>query len=161
MSRKPDRIPEFETETEERALRERDPTNCVDWSRAEWVRLPNFRPSTASISLGLAVPLLGRIKIAANRRDMPHQSLIKAWLAEKIDSRPQLGSITGKCAIPISECLPALVQVIRRHLRKSGQCVRWTTLRRTVASNASPPPSAARSGKRYLLARMTPVTPGK
>ena len=89
MSRKPDRIPEFATETEERAFWEReDSTKYVDWSKAERVRLPNLKPSTTSISLRLPVPLLERIKIAANRRDMPYQSLIKAWLSEKVDARP-------------------------------------------------------------------------
>ncbi len=89
MPRKPDPIPEFATEAEERAFWEReDSTDYVDWSEAERVRLPNLKPSTTSISLRLPVPLLERIKIAANRRDMPYQSLIKAWLAEKIDARP-------------------------------------------------------------------------
>ena len=58
----------------------------MDWSRAERVRFPNLKPSTTSISLRLPVALLERIKIAANKRDMPYQSLIKAWLAEKVDS---------------------------------------------------------------------------
>ena len=51
------------------------------------MRLPNLKPSTQSISLRLPVTLLERIKIAANKRDMPYQSLIKAWLAEKVDAR--------------------------------------------------------------------------
>ncbi|TMJ66232.1 MAG: hypothetical protein E6G80_18860 [Alphaproteobacteria bacterium] len=55
----------------------------VDWSKAERVRLPNLKPSTTSISLRLPVALLERIKIAANRKDVPYQSLIKTWLAEK------------------------------------------------------------------------------
>ncbi len=89
MSRKPEPTPEFATETEERTFWEReDSTRYVDWSKAERVRMPNLKPSTASISLRLPVPLLERIKIAANRRDMPYQSLIKAWLAEKVDARP-------------------------------------------------------------------------
>ena len=49
------------------------------------MRLPNLRPSTRSISLRLPVSLLERIKIAANKRDVPYQSLIKTWLAEKAD----------------------------------------------------------------------------
>ncbi|MCY4300124.1 MAG: BrnA antitoxin family protein [Aestuariivita sp.] len=86
MSQKLDSIPEFTTEAEERAFWEQeDSTKYVDWSRAERVRMPNLKPSTTSISLRLPVPLLERIKIAANKRDMPYQSLIKAWLAEKVD----------------------------------------------------------------------------
>jgi len=53
----------------------------------ERVRFPNLKPTTTSISLRLPVGLLDRIKIAANKRDMPYQSLIKAWLSEKVDAK--------------------------------------------------------------------------
>jgi predicted DNA binding CopG/RHH family protein len=79
-------LPGFHDETEERRFWEaNDSSDYVDWSRAERVRLPNLRPSTRSISLRLPVSLLERIKIAANKRDVPYQSLIKTWLAEKAD----------------------------------------------------------------------------
>jgi predicted DNA binding CopG/RHH family protein len=48
------------------------------------VRLPNLQPSKTAISLRLPVSLLDEIKIAANQRDAPYQSLIKMWLAEKV-----------------------------------------------------------------------------
>jgi predicted DNA binding CopG/RHH family protein len=84
--RKP--IPAFHTEAEERRFWEtHDSTDYIDWSKAERVRFPNLKPSTTAISLRLPVGLLDRIKIAANKRDMPYQSLIKAWLAEKIDAK--------------------------------------------------------------------------
>ena len=77
-------LPEFRTEAEERLFWDANDSNShVDWSRAERVRLPNLKPSTTSISLRLPVSLLDSIKIAANKRDVPYQSLIKAWLAEK------------------------------------------------------------------------------
>ena len=77
-------LPEFRTEAEERMFWEaNDSSSHVDWSKAERVRLPNLKPSTTSISLRLPVSLLDSIKIAANKRDVPYQSLIKAWLAEK------------------------------------------------------------------------------
>lgn len=89
MPKKLKPTPKFATEAEERAFwEEEDSTNYVDWSRAERVRMPNLKPSSASISLRLPVSLLERIKIAANKRDMPYQSLIKAWLTEKVDTRP-------------------------------------------------------------------------
>ena len=79
-------IPSFESEAEERRFWEsHDSVDHVDWSRAERVRLPNLRPSTTSISLRLPVSLLERIKVAAHKRDVPYQSLIKTWLAEKLD----------------------------------------------------------------------------
>ncbi|WP_309084030.1 BrnA antitoxin family protein [Chelativorans sp.] len=78
--------PSFQGEAEERKFWEaHDSTDYVDWNKAERVRLPNLKPSSVSISLRLPVSLLERIKVAANKRDMPYQSLIKAWLAEKLD----------------------------------------------------------------------------
>jgi predicted DNA binding CopG/RHH family protein len=86
MKKKPRLAPRFRDETEERQFWEaHDSSDYVDWSRAKRVRLPNLRPSTRSISLRLPVSLLERIKIAANKRDVPYQSLIKTWLAEKAD----------------------------------------------------------------------------
>ena len=79
-------IPEFKTEAEERAYWEsHDSSQHIDWSRAKRLRFPNLKPSTKTISLRLPEALLERIKIEANKRDMPYQSLIKAWLAEHVN----------------------------------------------------------------------------
>jgi len=87
MSRKTRQLPQFRDQAEERYFWEtHDSSDYVDWAKAERVRLPNLRPSTRSISLRLPVTLLERIKIAANKRDVPYQSLIKTWLAEKADA---------------------------------------------------------------------------
>jgi predicted DNA binding CopG/RHH family protein len=87
MTRKRKPLPSFRSEAEERRFREsRDSTDYVDWRKAERARFPNLKPSTKAISLRLPVDLLEQIKIAANKRDVPYQSLIKVWLAEKIDS---------------------------------------------------------------------------
>ena len=84
--KKAEPIPKFGSETEERAFWEtHGSTDYVDWTKAERVRMPNLKPSTTSISLRLPISLLERIKIAANKRDVPYQSLIKTWLAEKLD----------------------------------------------------------------------------
>ena len=53
-------------------------------SKAERARFPNLKPSTTAISIRLPSALLEQIKIAANKRDVPYQSLIKMWLAEKV-----------------------------------------------------------------------------
>jgi predicted DNA binding CopG/RHH family protein len=88
MSRKLKPIPAFRSEAEERRFWEsRDSSDHIDWSKAKRARFPNLKPSTASISLRLPLTLLERIKIAANKRDMPYQSLIKAWLAEKVEAK--------------------------------------------------------------------------
>ena len=75
-------IPAFKTEAEERKFWEtHDSTDYIDWSKAE--RFPNLKPSTTVISMPLG--LIEQIKIAANKRDVPYQSLIKMWLAEKVE----------------------------------------------------------------------------
>ena len=87
MSKARKTIPKFNSEAEERRFWEaRDSSAFVDWSKAERVRFPNLKPSTTSISLRLPVALLERIKVAANKRDVPYQSLIKTWLAEKTEA---------------------------------------------------------------------------
>jgi predicted DNA binding CopG/RHH family protein len=79
-------IPAFRNEAEERKFWEtHDTTDYLDWSKAERVRFPTLKPSTTAISLRLPVSLLEQIKIAANKRDVPYQSLIKMWLAEKVE----------------------------------------------------------------------------
>lgn len=84
MKKKLKPIPSFRNEEQERHFWEtHDSSDYVDWSTAKRARFPNLKPSTTSISLRLPLGLLERIKIAANKRDMPYQSLIKAWLAEK------------------------------------------------------------------------------
>jgi len=78
-------LPRFKTEAEERKFWEtHDSGDYVDWSTAERARFPNLKPSTTAISIRLPVGLLEQIKIAANKRDVPYQSLIKMWLAEKV-----------------------------------------------------------------------------
>jgi predicted DNA binding CopG/RHH family protein len=86
MSKKPKVLPRFANETEERKFWEtHDSDDYVDWSKAAPARFPNLKPTTTSISLRMPVSLLERIKVAANKRDVPYQSLIKAWLAEKAE----------------------------------------------------------------------------
>ncbi|MPZ30294.1 MAG: hypothetical protein GEV13_04730 [Rhodospirillales bacterium] len=88
MSRKLKTIPQFRNEAEERRFWEtHDSTDYIDWSKAKRMRFPNLKPSTTSISLRLPVALLEQIKVAANKRDVPYQSLIKTWLAEKTNEQ--------------------------------------------------------------------------
>ena len=82
---KPKSIPKFRTEAEERAFWEsHDSSDYVDWKKAQLVAMPNLKPSTKTISLRLPEGLLDSIKIEANKRDMPYQSLIKSWLADDV-----------------------------------------------------------------------------
>ena len=85
------KVPTFKTEQEEREFWEtHDSSDYVDWAKAESVSLSNLKPTTKTISLRLPEGLLDSIKIEANKRDMPYQSLIKVWLAEDVkESRRQ------------------------------------------------------------------------
>jgi predicted DNA binding CopG/RHH family protein len=87
MNKKLKSIPKFRSEAEERQFWEtHDSSEYIDWSKAERVRFPNLKSSTTAISL-LPATLLERIKVAANKRDVPYQSVIKTWLAEKLGMR--------------------------------------------------------------------------
>lgn len=87
MAKTPKPVPTFQSEAEERTFWEtHDSTDYVDWTKAASVRFPNLKPSSTSISIRLPNALLESIKIAANKRDVPYQSLIKIWLAEKMDA---------------------------------------------------------------------------
>jgi len=59
-----------------------DTTDYVDWAAAQRVVFSNLRPSTKSISLRLPLSLLERLKISANKKDVPYQSLMKMILDE-------------------------------------------------------------------------------
>lgn len=85
MRRNRKSVPKFSSEAEERVYWEsRDSTDYVDWNKAKRVRLSRLKPTTQAISLRLPVSLLERIRIEANKRDVPYQSLIKTWLSEKV-----------------------------------------------------------------------------
>jgi len=85
MTRARKAAPTFASEAEERAYWERPDSRAdLDWRRAKRTRLPNLMPSTTAISLHLPVGLLEQIKIAAHKRDVPYQSLMKMWLVEKV-----------------------------------------------------------------------------
>ncbi len=78
-------IPKFRSEEEEREFwATADSTQYFDWSSAQRVAFPNLKPSTETISLRLPQGLLDDLKVLANQRDVPYQSLLKVYLAERI-----------------------------------------------------------------------------
>jgi predicted DNA binding CopG/RHH family protein len=88
MNKKLKSIPRFRSEADERRFwEENDSADYIDWTKARRVRFPNLKPSTTAIAFRLPVTLLERIKVAANKRDVPYQSLFKTWLAEKTGTR--------------------------------------------------------------------------
>ena len=75
----------FKSEDEEREFwAEHDSTESVDWRTAEKVTLPHLKPSVKTISLRLPESMLEELKRLANKRDVPYQSLIKLFLAERL-----------------------------------------------------------------------------
>lgn len=79
-------IPKFKNEDEEREFwSSHDLTEYIDQFEPVDLDLTNLRPTTESISLRLPAYLLARIKEIANSRDVPYQSLMKIFLAERVE----------------------------------------------------------------------------
>ena len=80
------RIPEFKNEDEEREFwATADTTEYVDWSTAKRTKFPRLKPTLRTISLRLPVSMIEDLKMLANRRDVPYQSLLKVFLAERLE----------------------------------------------------------------------------
>jgi predicted DNA binding CopG/RHH family protein len=80
------KIPEFKNEDEEREFwSSHDSAEYVDWKKAKRIILSNLRPSVKTISLRLPESMLEALKLIANKRDVPYQSLVKVFLAERIE----------------------------------------------------------------------------
>lgn len=78
-------VPEFQSEAEEQQFwTTHDSTEYVDWQSAQRRRLPNLKPSLRTISLRLPVAMIEDLKVLANQRDVPYQSLLKVFLAERL-----------------------------------------------------------------------------
>ena len=83
---KKQKIPRFKNEDQEREFwAEQDSTEYIDWSKAERVILPKLKPSTKTISLRLPEWALEELKLVANKRDVPYQSLLKVFLVERLE----------------------------------------------------------------------------
>ena len=80
------KLPSFKNEDEERNFWDsHDLTDYFDMSKAEQTIFPNLKPTSESISLRLPGTMLARIKELANKKDVPYQSLMKVYLAEKVE----------------------------------------------------------------------------
>jgi predicted DNA binding CopG/RHH family protein len=85
MPKKLKEIPTFQNEDEEREFWSRNnSTEFVDWEQGESIVLPNLKPTTRTISLRISESMLNQIRLIANQRDVPYQSLIKIFLKDKI-----------------------------------------------------------------------------
>ena len=81
------KIPAFKSEAEERLFwQKHDSAEYVDWAGAKDATLPKLKPSTRTISLRLPEATIEELKILANKRDVPYQSLLKVFLSERIEA---------------------------------------------------------------------------
>ena len=79
------KIPKFKSEVDERAFwASHDSADYVDWKKGKNVIFPNLRPSLKSISLRLPGSMIEELRLLANKRDVPYQSLLKMFLSERI-----------------------------------------------------------------------------
>ena len=79
-------MPKFENEDQEREFwAVHDSAEYIDWRTAKAVKLPELRPTTRTISIRLPESMIERLKMLANKRDVPYQSLLKVFVAEKIE----------------------------------------------------------------------------
>ena len=86
MSKKK-KVPEFKSEERERAFwGEHDSRDYIDWRSGKRAVFPQLKPSTKTISLRLPEMLLEDLRYLANKRDVPYQSLLKIYLAERVEN---------------------------------------------------------------------------
>jgi len=79
-------LPKFKNEDEEREFwATHDSTEFINWNQAERITFSNLKPSVKKISLRLPESMLEELKLLANKRDVPYQSLLKIFLAERIE----------------------------------------------------------------------------
>ena len=91
------KIPKFSSEAEERRFwQSADSTGYVDWKKAKRMLFTNLKPSLKTISLRLPESMIEELKVLANKRDVPYQSLLKVFLGERIEQ--ELRSIPYKRA---------------------------------------------------------------
>ena len=84
-------IPPFKSEKEERNFWEKhDSADYVDWRHGKRVSFPALKPSLKSISIRLPESMIEQLKVLANKKDIPYQSLVKIYLSEKV--REEIGS---------------------------------------------------------------------
>jgi predicted DNA binding CopG/RHH family protein len=91
---KKQQVPTFESEDAERDFwATHDSAEFVDWAKAKRAIFPNLKPSTKTISLRLPESMIASLKLLANKRDVPYQSLLKVFLAEKVEDELRQGHV--------------------------------------------------------------------
>ena len=84
-------ISKFKNEDQERNFwSKNDSVDHIDWTKAKRAIFPKLQPSVKTISLRLPLLILEELKMLANKRDIPYQSLLKMFLSERIDREMKL-----------------------------------------------------------------------
>ena len=107
-------IPEFQSEDREREFwATHDSTVYIDWQAGQTRKFPKLKPTLRTISLRLPVAMIQDLKILANKKDVPYQSLLKVFLAERLEQErrrptiapepppPAVSKIRGRKALPL------------------------------------------------------------
>lgn len=63
-----------------------DSTDYIDWKKGKRVVLDKLQPSVRTISIRLPEMMIEELKLLANKKDVPYQSLLKIFLAERIEA---------------------------------------------------------------------------
>jgi predicted DNA binding CopG/RHH family protein len=85
MAKKLKQIPKFRTEDEEAEFwNTHDSTDYLDWSKAKHVIFPNLKPTSRSISIRIPEYIINRVKVEANKLDIPYQALMKQYIANGV-----------------------------------------------------------------------------
>ena len=80
------KVPKFKSEKEELEFwSTHDSADYIDYSKTKRALFPNLKPSTRTISIRLPESLIQHLKVLANKRDIPYQSLLKMFLVEKVE----------------------------------------------------------------------------
>jgi predicted DNA binding CopG/RHH family protein len=130
MPKKLKPIPSFRSDDEERAFwATHDAVDYFDLSKARRLTFPDLKPSTETISLRLPAALLADLKVLANAMDVPYQSLLKVYLAERVAdelragrSDDQMAALVREPEAPYGQAPPGTHRVaLRRRKIKRGR----------------------------------------
>ena len=87
MKTKTKKRPQFKDEDAEREFwGTHSPLDYFDTAQLKRATFPNLKPSLKSISIRLPEDMLDELKVLANKRDVPYQSLAKLYLSWGIHS---------------------------------------------------------------------------
>ena len=82
-----ERVPKFKNEDKETQFwSKNDSTDFIDWKKGKKAVLDKLKPSARTISIRLPEMMVEELKLLANKKDVPYQSLLKIFLAERIEA---------------------------------------------------------------------------